>query len=69
MGENEKAGLAYVALSRTTKFKNLIVKDIDEYKFKSYITSGKAIKTQLNKVRYKEREFLKKLNKNKMNDL
>ena len=69
MGENEKAGLAYVALSRTTKFRNLIVKDIDEYKFKSYITSGKAIKTQLNKVRYKEKEFEKKIKKNKMNDI
>ena len=34
LGSNEKPGVALVGLSRTTLFTNIILKDIDKFKFK-----------------------------------
>ena len=63
MGKNEKAGFAYVGLSRSTDFEKIVIQDISKTNFKKYMTNGKRIKEQLKDIKKKEYDFLAKLNK------
>ena len=63
MGKNEKAGFAYVGLSRSTNFEKIVIQDISKTNFKKYMTNGKRIKEQLKDIKKKEYDFLAKLNR------
>ena len=62
LGTNEKAGVALVGLSRTNLFTNIILKDIDKFKFQKYVTTGQRIKKHLKEIRFKEKRTLRDLN-------
>ena len=63
MGKNEKAGFAYVGLSRSTDFEKIVIQDISKTNFKKYMTNGKRIKEQLKDIKKKEYDFIAKLNR------
>jgi hypothetical protein len=54
LGKNEKAGFAYVGLSRSTDFEKIVIQDISKTNFKKYMTNGKRIKEQLKDIKKKE---------------
>ena len=53
IGPTERQGITYVAFSRCTLYKNILLSDITEKRFKSYSTLGELV--------VKERKRLRKI--------
>ena len=60
---NEKTvsqGYTYVAFSRITLFENILVKDMDESKFKSFSVSGKLVIKEIQRLKQLQKGTLEK---------
>ena len=49
-------------MSRTNLFTNIILKDLDKFKFQKYVTTGQRIKKHLKEIKFKEKRTLRDLN-------